>query len=270
MLKVDVQVEVQQVAGLLGQYEKQVPFATAVALTRTAQEGQAEMRRAFVAKFDRPTPYTLKNALFIKPATKAKLEAQFGVKDAGALQKSGGLSPADILGHHFTGGVSRSARYEQAFRRIGMLGINEDIVPADRLPELNQYGGVPPGLIVRLLSYFSAFGEQGFKANATAQTRAKLAKRTDKNTKGKRASKYVRINGVVYFYSSGAGRTAHLARGIWAKTGVHGVDIRPILMFVDRANYRKRFDINDFAQSAQRNFAQHFDTALTNAMRTAR
>lgn len=261
---------VQKVSGLLGQFDKQVPFAAALALTRTAQEGQGEMRRAFVAKFDRPTPYTLKNALFIKPASKAKLEAQFGLKDAGALQKSGGLSPADILGHHFTGGASRTMRYEQAFRRIGMLGINEDIVPADRLPELNQYGGVPPSLIIKLLSYFSAFGEQGFKANATAQTRSKLAKRTDKTSKGKNASKYVRINGVVYFYSNGTGRTSHLFRGIWAKTGTHGVDVRPILMFVRRANYKKRFEINDFAQSAKRNFSQHYDVALKNAMKTAR
>ncbi len=269
MLQISLKAEVNEALGVIDRFGKQVPFATAMALTRTAQEGAAEFKRAFVAKFDRPTRYTL-NSMFFKSANKQTLTSSFGLKDGALIQKGGGYSPADVLGHHFMGGASKAARYEQAFRRIGMLGFNEDIVPARGLKELDRFGGVPASFIVRLISYFNAFGEQGYKANATAATRAKLAKRTDKNTKGKQASKYVRINGVVYFYSSGTGRTAHLHKGIWAKTGTHGADIRPILMFVSRANYQKRFDIQDFANSARKNFAQHFETQMIKAQATAR
>jgi hypothetical protein len=269
MIDIDVSVDVKQVAGVLGQFSKQVPFAAAVAITRTVKQGADDMRADFASKFDRPTRYTL-NAVFSKPANKLNLTGAFGLKDAAMLQKSGGYSPADILGHHFKGGVSRFARYEQAFMRIGILGLDEDIVPGSNLRELNQYGGVPSGLIIKLISYFGAFSESGFKANATQASKDKLAKRTDRNTKGKRASKYARINGVVYFYSNERGTTRHLHKGIWAKTGIHGVDIRPILMFVKRGVYKKRFDLNTYAAKARANFAQHFDASFKQALASAR
>ena len=40
-------------------------------------------------------------------------------------------------------------------------------------------------------------------------------------------------------------RTRHLAPGIWAKSGTHGSNVRPILMFVKGTNYSKRLDIFD-------------------------
>jgi len=263
---INVLVDIKQTLGVVDRFSKQVPFAAAVALTRTAEEGAQEIKTAFVKSFDRPTKYTL-NSMFSQSANKRTRTASFGLKDNAMLQKSGGYSPADILGHHFNGGHSKFARYEQAFRRIGMLALDEDIVPGTNLRELNQYGGVPPSLIIKLIAYFNGFGEQGFMANTTQAGRDKLANRTDKNTKGRRASKYAKINGVVYFYANGRD---HLHRGIWAKTGIHGSDIRPILMFVKRGVYRKRFDINTFANHARANFSQHFNTAFKQAMASAK
>lgn len=269
IMQVSVETDVKKTAGWLGQYGKQIPFATAFALTKTAKEGAADMRKAFNHSFSAPTKYTL-NSIFVKPANKRDLMAVFGVKDTAKIQKSGGLTPADILAVHFTGGVSKPMRYEQAFKRIGLLGHNEDIVPGRNLKELNRYGNVPPSLIIKLISYFGGFGEQGYKANASVESKAKLARRTNKSTKGKRATKYAKINGVVYFYSSGTGLNRHLHKGIWAKTGIHGVDVRPILMFVKRAKYRKRFDITKFAVNAQTRFGHHFSESLDYAMRTAK
>lgn len=267
MLQISVKAEVDEVAGFFGRFGKQVNFAAAVALTKTAQEGAAEMRREFVSKFDRATKYTTQNALFSKSANKRDMVASFGLKDSAIIQKSGGYTPADVLGHHFKGGASKVARYEMAFRKIGMLGFDEDIVVPKESKHKDSYGNIPASLIVKLISYFGAFGEQGYKANSTQATRDKLAKRTDKNTKGKRATKYVRINGVVYFYASGRD---HLHRGIWAKTGTHGSDIYPVLIFASRANYKKRFDIKTFANRAGSNFKQHFSVQLENALRTAK
>jgi len=265
-MQISFKSDINQTIGFVDRFSKQVPFAAAVALTKTAKQGADDMRTKFLSVFDQPTRYTM-NSVFNSSANKRDLIAAFGVKDQGMLSKSGGNSPADVLGHHFNGGQSRLARYELAFRKLGMLGFNEDIVPASELNELNQYGNVPASLIVKLISYFGGFSEQGYKANSTAETRAKLAKRTDKNSKGKRQSKYVKINGVVYFYASGAD---HLHRGIWAKTGTHGSDIRPILMFVKRANYSKRFDIDKFASKARSDFAINFKESWAYAVRTAR
>ncbi len=265
-MQISVTSNINETVGVLDRFSKQVPFAAAMALTKTAKQGADDMRSRFMSVFDNPTRYTIKS-VFNSSANKRDLVAAFGVKDQGLLSKSGVNSPADVLGHHFNGGQSRMARYELAFRRLGMLGFNEDIVPASDLAELNQYGNVPASLIVKLISYFGGFSEQGYKANSTAETRAKMAKRTDKNTKGKTQSQYVKINGVVYFYASGRD---HLHRGIWAKTGTHGSDIRPILMFVKRANYSKRFDINKFASKAVTDFNRNFNESWAYAVKTAR
>ncbi len=265
-MEISVKANINDTVGFLKRFSDQIPFAAAVALSRTAKTGAEDIRNAFIDKFDSPTRYTT-NAMFNSSANKRSLIAAFGLKDQAMLSKSGGNTPAETLAHYFTGGQSRMARYELAFRKLGMLGFDEDIVPGSELAELNQYGNIPPSLIVKLISYFGGFGEQGYKANSTAETRAKLAKRTDKNTKGKRQSKYVKINGVVYFYASGAD---HLHRGIWAKTGTHGSNIRPILMFVKRANYTKRFDLNKFAERARVNFDANFKEAFSYAVRTAR
>lgn len=265
-MQISITSDLNETVGLIDRFSKQAPFAAAVALTKTAKQGANNMRTRFKNVFDNPTRYTM-SSIFSSSANKRDLMAAFGLKDQALLSKSGGSSPANVLDHHFNGGQSRYARYELAFRKLGMLGFNEDIVPAAGLNELNQYGNIPASLIIKLISYFGGFGEQGYKANSTYETRAKLAKRTDKNTKGKRQSKYVRINGVVYFYANGSD---HLHRGIWAKTGTHGSSIRPILMFVQRANYSKRFDINKFADKARVDFTHNFNESWTYAMSTAR
>ncbi len=265
-MDISVKTNINQAVGFLNRFSDQIPFAAAVALTKTAKQGAESMRSAFKNEFDRPTGYTI-NSLFSSSANKRSLTAAFGLKDQAMISKSGGNTPANTLAHHFTGGQSRMARYELAFRKLGMLGFDEDIVPGYNLAELNQYGNIPVSLIVKLISYFGGFGEQGYKANTSSDKRAKLAKITDKNSKGKKKSKYVTINGVVYFYANGSD---HLHRGVWAKKGIHGSDIRPILMFVKRANYSKRFDLTRFSNSAKSNFDVNFKESFAYAVRTAK
>ena len=65
----------------IAKLDKQVTFATAVALTQTAQlvkKGQLDVMRK---RLDRPTPTTMKS-IFVKPATRQKLEARVWFKDA--------------------------------------------------------------------------------------------------------------------------------------------------------------------------------------------
>ncbi len=54
------------------------------------------------------------------------------------------------------------------------------------------------------------------------------------------------IRGVEYFISRGPGmwygRLQHLPRGIWARRGIHGSDVVPVLLFVPSAKYGQRLD----------------------------
>jgi hypothetical protein len=62
--------------------EKQIPFATMLALNEVATEAQRQMQQQMPQRFDRPTPYTM-NATFIRRATKKTLKAEVALKDEG-------------------------------------------------------------------------------------------------------------------------------------------------------------------------------------------
>ncbi|SHJ68737.1 hypothetical protein SAMN02745194_03121 [Roseomonas rosea] len=73
--------------------KRQVPFATARALTSVAQTAAVANRRALPSVFDRPTPFTM-NAFGVQAARKGKPVARVFVKDKQAeylkLQETGG------------------------------------------------------------------------------------------------------------------------------------------------------------------------------------
>ena len=75
----------------MGGLEKQVRFAAAVALTRTAQDAQDEVRRQLPERFTIRTGWVAKG-IRIKPTRKNDLEASVRVlDDFMALQETGGL-----------------------------------------------------------------------------------------------------------------------------------------------------------------------------------
>lgn len=254
--------------------DKQLRFATAKSLTDLAGLINIDLKNQMKTKFDRPTPFTL-NSLFVKPATKLELKAFVGIKDVVKSKASG--SPADVLKHQFFGGARKYKRMEGAFRRVGLLNDDEIVVPGGAV-QLNAFGNVPNSLIVRLISYFGAFGEQGFKANMVDKSKQRLAKRgtVAASPAAGKDSKYKVINGVVYFYSPGPSRgdlrTRHLAKGIWQKRGIHGIDVSPVLMFVKPSkNYEQRIDIEKTAIEIHgRYFEKIMKENLRNALSTAR
>lgn len=71
----------------------QVPFATAKALTRTAQDAKKNTEKRMRRVFDRPTPYTMRG-VFTQSASKRRLIARVGIKDRQAeylgIQEEGG------------------------------------------------------------------------------------------------------------------------------------------------------------------------------------
>lgn len=246
-------------------YEKQATFALAKTLTQVAFDVRDSIRADMQSKFDRPTSYTL-NSLFVQPATKVKLVSRVGLRNRDQVKSAG--PAAETIGHQFVGGPRKFKRSEGAFRRIGLLKNGQIIVPG-AAAELDQYGNIKRGFMIKLLAYLQAFGEQGYKANTTDKRRASLAKR------GKTESGYKTINGVVYFVSRGKGtfngKRQHLPAGVWAKTGIHGVDVKPVLLFVDAPVYKRRIDFEKLGRDAyEKNFAVKFDRNFDQALATAR
>lgn len=94
-MKLRVKADVKQVTRYLNKIQrKQVPFATALALTTTAKDAQAEEIKQMSTRMDRPTPFTLKGVTII-PAKKNRLIATVLVK---RIQE-------EYLQHQITGGT---------------------------------------------------------------------------------------------------------------------------------------------------------------------
>lgn len=244
---------------LEGMRDKQITFAAAVALTRTAQDIKtaeiAEMQKVF----DRPTPYTLQG-LYLKPATKQNLESMVYFKDFAGK----GIPATKYLPPEIHGGERRLKRFESALKRVGVLPDGMYVTPGSACP-LDAYGNIPGSFIVQILSYFRAFGEQGYRANITEKKMQKI--------KAGNARKGTR--GYEYFVSYGKGTWSgrqHLPPGIYKRTGfAFGSSIKPIFMFVRKPSYRQRFPFYDLAKKiAQSKFNANFSIALHEALRTAK
>ena len=103
---------------------RQLPFATAKALTQTAKAVQTKLTAEIERAFDRPTPFT-KKAIGIKAARKDTLTAEVFVRDI----------QAKYLKLQIEGGTRRP------IKRALLLPANV---------ALNQYGNMPRNLVKRL------------------------------------------------------------------------------------------------------------------------
>ena len=247
---------------------KQARFAASQALNDAAFKARTALQREMDVKFDRVTPY-IKRSLWVETATPATLTAKVEPRYMGGK----GVDPQKVLQAEVFGGARRQKASEKALQRVGILPAGYALVPGQACP-LDQYGNIKGSFLVQIISYLQAFGEQGYRANATVKTIAKKAKF------GRSAGGAKTINGVVYFVSYGklrsidSKRGSHyspLAPGIWAKSGIHGSEVKPILMFVRNPTYKARFDFFGVAtKAAQAAFPAAFETRMAAALRTAR
>ena len=247
-MEVTITVDLKKVTKEIDGAKRQVLFAAAKTLTQIAKQTEAATRETMRREFDRPTPWTL-NSLRTLPATKTKLEATVKLKDDAAKS----LTAAKALKHQVEGGQRANKKSEAALWRIGLLASSEMTVPGEAA-KLDQYGNMSKAQINQILSWFQAFGEQGYKANSTAATRAKKAKGT-RNKRGKR----------FYFKRDRPGR------GIYEATATSwGSAIKPVLMFVRKGTYTQRIDIEQIARKQMLGFQRTFDANFAAAMATAR
>jgi hypothetical protein len=231
--------------------QKQVDYATRVALTKTAQKAVPALQREMRDVFSNPTPYTL-SGLRVEPATKSRLSATVMLKD----DATKATPAAKFLLPQIQGGVRGQKRYERALQAVGALPAGYRTVPGAGA-KLDAYGNMSRGQIVQILAYFRAFPEAGYKANMTDQGRARLA----------RGSK--RKLGFTYFVGRPGDR---LPLGVYQRfTFAKGSAIKPVLLFVRSAVYQPRLDFEYVVEkTVETEFAGEFARAMVEARRTAR
>lgn len=228
---------------------KQVNYATARALSRTAVVVKAAEVREMKDVFDRPTPYTL-NSVYVKSATKQNLSARVWLKD----DTSKGTPANKFLGPQIAGGLRGLKRFEKALRSKGYLPDGMIAVPASGA-KLDAYGNMDRGQIVQMLSYLNAFGEEGYRANMNEKKRKAFRKRKS----------------AAYFV--GRPRGGKLPLGVWQRISAANVNVlKPILLFVDAPRYEsERFDFFYVAEiTVKKTFKPELKASLEQAWATAR
>lgn len=226
----------------LARFESQITFATALALTRTAQTIEGRLKQEMQNVFDRPTRWTL-NSLRVSPATKKKLEARVWMKDE--ADKS--IPATKWLTPEITGGPRQDKASERNLRQRGILPSGKYIMPG-RSAKLDQYGNLPKGVITKALSGISGFDQRGFNANATGSRRSRA--------KGNSKRYFVMYRGKTPI-------------GIAERTSRNRMSV--LLAFVGRPAYPRRLDFYGIAdQVAAQTLRPELVKAIRQALSTAR
>lgn len=227
------------------------------ALNDTAAMVRREMVKELTSAFDRPTPFIARSPKYVQ-ATPDNLTVRIlPTLDARNLPGTGGkvgVDPQHVLQAQEHGGRRADKKSEAALRRAGILPQGyQTAIPRDPYPGSDDGRGNLRGAFVQqLLSYLQAYAEVGFKANMSAKRKARLEDRTTYSSLATKKTRQM-VRGVVYFVSYGRlrnGPDRHLAPGIWAKSGTHGVDVRPVLLFVKMPSYSPRISMQAIADRA--------------------
>ena len=221
-----------------------IPLAMAKAINLTANAVHAAEKQEISRVFDRPTPFTL-NSLKVIGATPARLTARVWFKD-----KRG--HPHYLVPQVY-GGERQQKFFETVFTMIGLKAgemTKEDIyiVPGSAA-RLDAYGNMSRGQIRQILSALGkAERTRGYSANRTAAS----ARR-----KGRKLTQY-------FVGRPGGGK---LPFGVWQRFGfAMGSAIKPVLIFIKKPKYKKRFDFYVIANRvASREYPLHLDRTLRSA-----
>ncbi len=238
MIEIDVRVDARAANLYLDDTQRrQVPFATALALTRTGKRVESGLQTAMAGGFDSASPY-VKRSTYSTSATKTNLTSIIGLKDK---KPAGGTAPAVLLKEHFGGGARGNKPMEKALMAIGNLPTGWRVVPGAGM-KLDAYGNPKRAAVAELLGALRS-RQQVYKG------------------RGKRIA-------LVGYFVIPVGSGSHLEPGIYWRSARA---IRPMFMFVRSAQYRKRFDLPQIAQRVvSESFQVEFDRALAQAQATAR
>ncbi len=250
MDNLSVQIDDAATRSLLRGYESQLPYATSLAINKSAQLAQGAVRQEIRRVFDRPTPFAV-NSTFVKFATKRKQEGSVFLKDTTSRKMSG--TETRFAAQVF-GGERLVKKFEAALFRVGILASGESAAPGDGA-DLDAYGNMTRRQIVDILRWFQASGYNNAKASYTAEQ------------KKKRMTSTSRRRGMRYFV-----REKKPGRGIYIAVDTSwGSAIKPVLMFIKRPRYQPRLQMLSIVQqTVDANYSRFFRESVEQAVRTAR
>jgi len=254
VIELKVQADFRGVFRLLDAANKQVRYASAVALTKTAKIAEKEVKKTMPEVFAQPTRWTL-NATRVIPATKQTMTSQVWLKDRAG--KAASKDTAFLYPQVFGGGRGRKG-FEGALLRAGVIRPNEYCVPATTAP-LDAFGNVPASLIRQILSQLQA-------AENSAGYTANVKKGKAQSAQSKRRQKKA---GTFFVPVPGSG----LPRGIYRrKIGAGGWATEMIFkIVVGKPRYAIRLRIGEIGKRVvDQHFRAEFDKAYEQAMKTAR
>lgn len=241
-------------------HPKQVKHATSVALNNAAFAARKDLHRTMNTYFDNPKKSFVGSAFKVVKATKKDLNANVYLRDD-ILGKGG--THEGVLGHHFVGGARPLKRFELALIRNGYMSNNQIAVKAKEFK-----GRMTPAFFARLMSYLQLHYKAGYSANMKAKAKGKIEKR------GRTKKGYATIGGKAYFIITNRSlpHTKQFKQpGIYQKRGIHGVDVEPVIVFVKKARYKKRFDLKEIvSKSVREHYPKAFEKAWQHAIATAK
>lgn len=253
-MQIDIRSNVRQVSAWLDDAQRQqLPFATALAMTRTAQEVKDAEISLMKRVFDRPTPYTL-NALFVRPAKKRHPIASVEFKEF-----AGKGTPAKrFLNPHVNGGARSRKSHERRLQHL-MRGASFTAI-ANGYPR-DGYGNIPGSTYVRILSQLQASADPTQNATGSRRSKAKRAK-----------SRYFipaggSLKAGVYERVTSSSSTGKRQKGVRKPKD----KIRGVLMFTRPPHYTKRFPFYETGAAVVADrFDEQFKVAFQYAMGTAK
>jgi len=218
----------------------QVPFATAVAMTRSGKAIERTLRESLASVFDKPTPYITRGT-FSTSAKKDKLTITIGMRD----QSTRGASPALYVREHFTGRARGLKPFERALEANGLLPSGWRAMPGEGM-KLDRFGNPDRNMVREVIG----------------------AARSGLSVYSKRKNPMA----VGYFVvppDSPARNTRHLVAGLYRRLGRDGVI--PVFVYVKQANYQQVLDLPKLAiDKFNQVFPTEFAIALDRAIRTRR
>lgn len=232
---------------------KQVNYALMTTINKAAYEASQEIKQEMRKVFDAPTPWVVGGVRYRK-ATRSKLQAIVHLDFWGNKQ---GVTVEKVLASQIAGGPRRLKRFESALSRIGILPHGMAVVPGSAA-EMDARGNMKVGQIIQILSWFKAFGEQGYSANMRDGGR-RLGR--DKKRSGQRGFSYFVLKK----------RHGKLPPGIYKRFELgFGSTVKPVMIFVRAPSYRPRLDFVGVGKRAvDRVVRTELPAAIKDAIRTA-
>lgn len=255
-MKISIKTDLERVMRELARDIPRVAqIAAQRALLTTARAVHDDEVKAMKSVFDRPTRWTLNSfrVAFDKPAMAARVEV-----------KDGYWHRADnYLETQITGGGRKQKAFELALRQRGVLPAGWHAVPGQKAT-LDAYGNMSVGQIKQILSWFDAAEPY---AGSTQNMGFAGRERRRKGTKKKAGWEYfVARPGDRRTFVRASGKTGanKMQPGIYRRTSyAMGSRIEPVIIFVRKAGYTKRFDFYGVAQrTVEREFRPRFEAAL--------